>query len=1059
MSQRREQVSERLPASETVLDRIEEWYHVPVLAALVSFMAWIRVRNWEAFVVDGRVLYSGNDAWYHYRQVSYTVRNWPATMPFDPWTSFPTGTSVGQFGTLFDQLIATAALLIGLGSPSEATVSYTLLFAPAAFGVLTAVPVYFIGKRFGGRLGGVVAVAILALAPGDFLRRSLVGFSDHHVAEAFFQALAVLAVLVAIEVARREKPVYEQFLDRDFEGLRRPLGRAALAGVAIALYIWAWPPGIFLVGILGAYFTIALTAEYLAGDSPEHLAFVGAVALSVTGVLAFVPLSTFSFSPTNFSLLQPLLAFAVAAGCVFMAWLARVWEFQDLPKIGYPAAIAGGLALLAGTLVVVAPDFAALIRSQFLRVAGFGTSATAQTVGEAQPIPLDQASAVFSYYFGLSYLTAAAAIVLMGWRLVVGDERRADFLFVIVWMAFLTAATLTQQRFTYYFVLPLTALNAFLIGWVVRLVRPSASERSDGSERSSIGRRTSARTNGGEGGRFGDFRAYQVLAVAAALLLVTAPFVVRGQSPTAGEYADGSASPGEVAQWEGSLEWMRENTPKEGTYGGANNDMAYYGSFERTENFDYPPGAYGVMSWWDYGHFITSIGHRIPSANPFQQGATNAANFLLATNESRANTILPTDEGGQTTRYVMIDWKLAEPGSGKFFAPMVFYDDGSLAEADVLTRILDPQNADLSSPIYRLRAQRYYESLRVRLYYYHGSSASPQPIAVDYRGPDTVSSSSLESIRYAFPPNDPNASTVRQFDNMSAARAFVERDGSAQVGGLQGIPSEYVPALEHYRLVHASADTARTGTPWVKTFERVPGATVEGTGPPNETVTASVELRMPNANETFTYTQRARTDSDGEFEMTVPYSTTNYEEWGTEEGYTNVNVRATGPYTFTAGGRNASGGSNVISVGATETNASNASANATTAADGPVWNATASVPEGAVVGERNATIDVALERVPRSGSGGSNASAGTNPSNASTGGANTVNGTNTSSGANASNASNGSQGAIGSGSAVVAMSSASDRTTVPTRSTVPTTVLRARLAGVATVGWVAADGR
>ena len=1013
MSQRREQVIQRLPASDVVLDWTEDWYHIPVLTVLLSFMAWIRVRNWEAFVVNGRVLFSGNDAWYHYRQVSYTVRNWPQTMPFDPWTHFPIGTSVGQFGTLFDQIIATVGLVIGLGNPSEGTISLVFLFAPAAFGVLTAIPVYFIGKRFGGRLGGVVAVAILALTPGDFLRRSLVGFSDHHVAEAFFQAFAVFAVLVAIGVAYREKPVYEQLVDRDFGGLRRPIGWAALAGVAIALYIWTWPPGIFFVGILGAYFTVALTAEYLAGDSPEHLAFVGVVALSITGVLSLVPLTTLSFSPTDFSLLQPLLSVAVAAGCVFMAWLARVWDAQNLPRIGYPAAIGGGIVLVAGLLVVVAPDLASLIRSQFLRVAGFGTSATAQTVGEAQPIPLDQATTYFTFLFGLAYLTAAAAIVLMLWRLVVGsDDRRATFLLMIVWTIFLTAATLTQQRFNYYLVLPVAALNAFLIGWIIRFVAPDATSEAR-SER--------------DGSRLGGLRTYQVLAIVAALLLVTAPLVVRSQYPTAGESADSSASPGEVTQWEGSLEWMRENTPEEGTYGGADNEMAYYGTFERTENFNYPPGAYGVMSWWDYGHFITALGQRIPDANPFQQGATNAANYLLATNESRANELLPTDEGSQTTRYVMIDWKLAEPGSGKFFAPMVFYDDRPLAEADVLTRILDPQNPDLNNPVYRLRSQRYYESMCVRLYYFHGSAASPQPIVVDYDRQDTVSDSSLDSIRYAFPPQDPNSSTVRQFDNLSAARAFVERDGSAQVGGVEKIPSEYVPALEHYRLVHASADTASTGTPWVKTFERVPGAQIEGTGPPDSTVTASVELRVSSANETFTYTQRARTDSSGQFTMTVPYSTTGYEDWGTEEGYTNVSVRATGPYTFSAGGANATTGPNrTASANGTGTNT------AVAATNGSAWSATAPIPEGAVIGERNAPIQVMLEQVPENTSDGSNAS-----------------GEKTS----ASNASTTSQGAIG--LVPVAVSDTPER---PGSPTAPTNVLRARLAGFSTAGPVPTNG-
>ncbi len=72
-------------------------------------MLWNRVRSWQNFIVDGEVLFSGNDAWYHYRSTQYVVQNWPSTMPFDPWTNFPYGTSNGQFGTLFDQIIATVA--------------------------------------------------------------------------------------------------------------------------------------------------------------------------------------------------------------------------------------------------------------------------------------------------------------------------------------------------------------------------------------------------------------------------------------------------------------------------------------------------------------------------------------------------------------------------------------------------------------------------------------------------------------------------------------------------------------------------------------------------------------------------------------------------------------------------------------------------------------------------------------------------------------------------------------------------------------------------------------
>jgi len=86
---------------------------------------------------------------------------------------------------------------------------------------------------------------------------------------------------------------------------------------------------------------------------------------------------------------------------------------------------------------------------------------------------------------------------------------------------------------------------------------------------------------------------------------------------------------------------------------------------------------------------------------------------------------------------------------------------------------------------------------------------------------------------------------------------------------------------------------------FVKTFERVPGATIEGSGAaPGQEVEATVELEK-STGQTFEYTQYAEADENGNFELTVPYSTTGYDEFGPENGYTNTSVRATGPYNVT----------------------------------------------------------------------------------------------------------------------------------------------------------------
>ncbi|WP_132058341.1 oligosaccharyl transferase, archaeosortase A system-associated [Halorussus amylolyticus] len=951
MSQQTEQVEDSTDSVESFLDAVEDWYHVPVLVAAFAFMLWVRLQSYDRFIQNGEVFLAGNDAWYHLRQVTYTVANWPQTMPFDPWTYFPFGTSVGQYGTLYDQLMATAALVVGLGSPSEQTVEMTVLVAPAVFGALVLIPTYLIGKRLAGRLGGVFGVVVLALLPGTFLRRGLVGFADHHVAEVLFQVIAVLAMMVALTVAEREKPVYELLVDRDFEALRRPVGYSALAGLATAFYLWTWPPGVLIVGIFGAFFAVKLSADYVRGVSPDHLALVGAVSMGVTGFLLLVPLGTLEFSPTKFSLLQPLLAFAVAGGCVFMAWLAREWDDRDLAKTLYPATIGGIIVAVVGAVAVALPNVFDLIRNNVIRVVGFSTGARTRTIGEAQPF-LSNARPqwgiewydVILQEYGLMLFTAIIGAVWLVWRTYRTGDHRAENFLVLVWAAFIFAAAFTQVRFNYYLAVPVAVLNAYLVSRTFGLV--------DLTDRKSVT----------------DIEGYQVMVVVVVVLLVLPVLVFPATLGTTGNpqidetrtaMVEGQTTPGAVTQWDGTLDWMANETPEEGTYGGADNEMEYYGTYgpDEGDDFEYPEGAYGVMSWWDYGHWITTQGERIPNANPFQEGATSAANYLLAPSEAEANQVLDRrGEDHEETRYVMTDWQMAEPSS-KFSAPTVFNDN--VSQTDFTTQMYqEGQNG--YQPLFQVKDQRYYDSQVARLYLYHGSAVEPSPVVVDYERLGQYSTDELVSA-----PTGENASPVQQFESMEEARAYVENDttGTAQIGGIGPFPSERVPALEHYRLVKQSEASGtnsqdyvqtlqtemqllqqaginpnalfRTSPSWVKTFERVPGATVEGTGPANTTVTATVEMAPAGANSTFPYTQQAETDENGEFTMTLPYSSTGYDEWGTDEGYTNTSVRATGPYQF-------------------NTPQSFEDGNVTFS------NATAHVSEGQVVGENESATQVEL---------------------------------------------------------------------------------------------------
>jgi len=931
------------------------YYHLPAVLILLGFMFWSRARHWKRFVVDGTVFFPGNDPWYHYRTTAYTVRNWPEASPFDPWTYFPFGTNSGQFGTIFDQLAATAALIVGLGNPSDHTIRMVLLFTPVVFGTAAAIPTYYIGKRVGGRLGGVTTLAVLALVGSGFASRATVGTADHQIAEAFFQIVAVLTTMVAVSVAEEEKPIYELFVARDLSALRRPVGWAILAGFAIALYIWSWPPGVLLLGILGIYYLVELSAEYAHGESPEHVAIVGAISLSVAGVLTLAALEEGGLSPTGFTFLQPGLAFAVAGGCVFMAWLARQWDARDLEPYQYPVGVAGIIVVLAGAVALFLPGLFDFFTNQITRVAGLGffTSETAGTVGEAQPLPAERLYA--KYRFTVFVAGVGAAYVVAKQFL---SRTRAEMLLLVVWLAMAVATTLTQRRFDYYLAAPVAVMTGLVIGRFASFANLTATAE--------------------------DIETYQVITVVAVALLVFAPLVF----PSALAMQTTNAGVGQAPPaWNETLGWMEDNTPHEGEYGGADNAMEYYGTFEKSEDYDYPDGAYGVISWWDYGHWITVMGERIPTANPFQQGANEAANFLLSTNESRANTVLDRleEDDGTETRYVMVDWKMVytmtgyQTGrgtanlGGKYFAPFAFYDDSNINPTEYYqgrpydNGILYSAGQQGSGQFrsFPLKKQPYYESTAVRLYRFHGSSIQPRPLVM------TWERRSIQGQTFRV------STGVRDFrGNMTAAREFAEDNVTAQVGGFGPYPQERVPAMEHYRLVQVSDTSARdsqrylfglskvarggiqanlfqrsgsvneqvfnalhrTEPAWVKAFERVPGATIEGQGPPNATVRAGVEMEVPGSNSTFTYRQRTTTGPDGSFTMTVPYSTTGYDDPGTDEGYTSPRVRATGPYRFQTG---RTLGENLTVV---------------------AYNGTAHVPEENVVGVEDSPITVELER-------------------------------------------------------------------------------------------------
>lgn len=185
-----------------------------------------------------------------------------------------------------------------------------------------------------------------------------------------------------------------------------------------------------------------------------------------------------------------------------------------------------------------------------------------------------------------------AAALLVGATFLV--EYDAEELYFVVWAAFIGSAAFTQVRFNYYLAVIVAVGAAYFVQLAVDFLRL----------RSLSGVR--------------DVEGWQAMGALVLVVIVLVPLVAMATPVWA---AGANTGPGSVTQWDGSLQWMNDETPTPGELEGADNPMELYGTYERPADgdFEYPEGAYGVQSWWDYGHWITTRAERIPNANPFQQ--------------------------------------------------------------------------------------------------------------------------------------------------------------------------------------------------------------------------------------------------------------------------------------------------------------------------------------------------------------------------------------------------------------------------------------------------------
>ncbi len=863
------------------LEKYRPYIIIGFIVLFTLLALWTRGIPSEGLVTADGVNLLGIDPWYNLRQVEQTVANFPGYAWFDAMTLYPTG-DVIYWGPLFVEIISTLCVLVGATARPEIMVVAS--WVPPLMGAAMVPVVYLLARKIADWKTGIIAAGLIATISGNFAYRALFGFVDHHIAETLFGTIFILAYVVALLVTRDHPFSLRDRNTLKFESLKIPVLMSALAGVAYLLGLFTMPTMILFALIVAAFTLVQFILDFFQDRSSDYLVLLNVVAFGV----AIVGMAVFGFPHPGLDLSRYTVGHIIAYAALIAGTLALyglATYLKGRPKYYFPAALAGIAVVVVAVLFVALPDIYNLLISSLL--AFFGEQPVTTTVEEARAWSFDSAWATF--HWGLLLMVGGIATLLWWSR----ERVNPAHVFVLVWTLIILASTAAHVRYEYYLAVNIALLAAVFAGAVLNATWKSvtgllASRNPAAPVKPGTGeKREEPAKKAKKGGKGPDTKKSKVssktqpdyLKVGAFAAVVIVTLLFAGTSlQTNLAMATSARYSGIDSQWMEALTWMGTDTPDPG--------VDYTAIFDE-DTFTYPEGSYGVMSWWDYGHWITFVAKRIPNNNPFQHGVSGpngSAQYFVSTDEEAANQILDNID----TRYVITDIQLV---TGKFHAPATWADPDVGVERFQPYFFVPASTASTSYQSVPFYNQEYYLTMISRLHNFDGSMTDPtsEVIYVEYVDADTANAS-LPVITRTQQMNATAAAAEAEAYNQSASAGshatvlnwYYQYQGDSILH-----PIEQVPALQHYRLIHETPQnvygtTSESGPDlkYVKVFEYVPGARIKGEG--------IIEVPVvTNTGRTFTYRQES---VNGMF--IVPYSTDGSGE-----------VKTTGPYTIAGTGR------------------------------------------------------------------------------------------------------------------------------------------------------------
>lgn len=759
------------------------------LFLIFCFAFFIRTYFSYKVVFSGGVVKYTEDAMYHMRVLENLVLggHFPFFANFDPYVNFPHG-AYNNIAPLFDFILAGIILLVSFGAPTMELVNKAAPFYPVILGSLIPIVIYFIAKTIWDDVKVSLTSSFLSAISAPLIFKSFLGYNDHHVAEVLLSSLSVLFLLSALNSAKNGTGIKNKKLWLF----------VFLCGFSMGFYLLAWAGAILLFFLIFVFLFIYYLIEFISKKPCGWILAVGVIIFAIPALMILPIFGLPNITSGTYNINHAICFFLAMAG-FFLLWL-----FGDVikrKKINRWLIIVFLAVFTLLSLVVFKLFFPYIFEKIMVLANGINNNAIAfmnvrDFVGEMMPLRFQGAVDNFSSMF---------FFFIVGFFIVIYDfirNRNPVLLFLIIWSAFtfLIAGIIPyfgQFRFIVYF-----AVNvALLAGFVA----------TKGLEFGFKALRISSRMDKKEYSFRNYFLISSIVALFSLVFLIVYPFPFNTGHVLPGSLPDIASAAYKMAKdpfalkpdWYDVFDWLEKNTPDTG--------LDYYALY--SDDYQYPPEAYGILANWDYGHAIEYYAHRPVIANPFQMGIGKKENdeiaelgsaiFFVETDEKKAISYLDQ----MRAKYVITDDKFS---TLKYFNGLVEWLQGNMEG------YIDQPESSLT---------KYDKSMLIRLHFSDGSETVIEKKLYGKIIDLTVGALSYFRLIY---------------ESATTTNLFLYKNSAKEVK-------------------------------LAKVFEYVNGAKIKGRAPVGSAVEISTEVTT-NQNRKFVY-KNSIIAKDGSFEFVVPYAT------------------------------------------------------------------------------------------------------------------------------------------------------------------------------------------